>query len=39
MFSIFVDNLNPVVDSARLWGMFKPFGKVRDVFSFSKEGV
>ncbi|KAK3227970.1 hypothetical protein Dsin_007832 [Dipteronia sinensis] len=26
------DNLNPKVDSACLWGIFKPHGQVRDVF-------
>ncbi|KAK0601540.1 hypothetical protein LWI29_025165 [Acer saccharum] len=36
LFSIFVDNLNPVVDSVGLWGMFKPFGKVRGVFLSAK---
>ncbi|KAK1580845.1 hypothetical protein Q3G72_000606 [Acer saccharum] len=30
--SIFVDNLNPKVDQVGLWGIFKPFGWVRDVF-------
>ena len=29
--SIFVDNLNPVVDQKGLWGIFKPFGLVRDI--------
>ncbi|KAK1554877.1 hypothetical protein Q3G72_018635 [Acer saccharum] len=28
--SIFVDNLNPVVDVKGLWGIFKAFGLVRD---------
>ena len=32
LFSIFVDNLNAKVDYECLWGLFKPFGKVRDVF-------
>ena len=32
LFSIFVDNLNPKVDQRCLWDVFKPFGKVRDVF-------
>ncbi|KAK3184464.1 hypothetical protein Dsin_031750 [Dipteronia sinensis] len=36
MFSIFVDNLNPIVDHVGLWGIFKPFGRVRDVFLSSK---
>ncbi|KAK3210818.1 hypothetical protein Dsin_015524 [Dipteronia sinensis] len=31
LFSIFVDNLNSKVNQACLWGLFKPFGKVRDV--------
>ncbi|KAK3228262.1 hypothetical protein Dsin_008124 [Dipteronia sinensis] len=38
MFSINVNNLNPVVDSACLWGVFKVFGRVRDVFLSSKNG-
>ena len=29
--SIFVDNLNPVVDQKGLWGIFKSFGLVRDL--------
>ncbi|KAK3219224.1 hypothetical protein Dsin_013194 [Dipteronia sinensis] len=32
LFSIFVDNLNPKIDQVCLWGIFKTFGKVRDVF-------
>ncbi|KAK0603137.1 hypothetical protein LWI29_001756 [Acer saccharum] len=36
LFSIFISNLNPIVDLASLWGIFKPFGKVRDVFLSSK---
>ncbi|KAK2645152.1 hypothetical protein Ddye_020347 [Dipteronia dyeriana] len=36
LFSIFVDNLNPSVDSMGLWGIFKPFGKVMDVFLSTK---
>ncbi|KAK3220386.1 hypothetical protein Dsin_014356 [Dipteronia sinensis] len=32
MVSIFIDNLNPKVDVACLWGVFKVFGRVRDVF-------
>ncbi|KAK1567989.1 hypothetical protein Q3G72_019065 [Acer saccharum] len=36
LFSIFLDNLNPVVDQARLWGIFKQFGLVRDVFLSSR---
>ncbi|KAK2642310.1 hypothetical protein Ddye_024073 [Dipteronia dyeriana] len=30
--SIFIDDLNPVVDQVCLWGIFKPHGKVRDIF-------
>ncbi|KAK3211912.1 hypothetical protein Dsin_016618 [Dipteronia sinensis] len=30
--SIFVDSLNPKVDMEGLWGIFKPFGRVRDIF-------
>ena len=37
LFSVFVDNINPVVDSAGLWGMFKPFGKVHDIFLSAKK--
>ena len=32
LFSIFVDNLNEKVDYECLWGLFKPFGKVRDIY-------
>ncbi|KAK2640304.1 hypothetical protein Ddye_028099 [Dipteronia dyeriana] len=32
LYSIFIDNLNPKVDSACLWGIFKPHGRVMDVF-------
>ncbi|KAK3219363.1 hypothetical protein Dsin_013333 [Dipteronia sinensis] len=32
LFSIFIDNLNPKVDLKFLWGFFKVFGRVRDVF-------
>ncbi|KAK3211864.1 hypothetical protein Dsin_016570 [Dipteronia sinensis] len=34
--SIFVDNINPSVDSTCLWCTFKAFGKVRDVYLSSK---
>ncbi|KAK2648768.1 hypothetical protein Ddye_016257 [Dipteronia dyeriana] len=34
--SIFIDNLNPKVDSIGLWGIFKPFGKVRNVYLSTK---
>ncbi|KAI9182831.1 hypothetical protein LWI28_029263 [Acer negundo] len=33
----FIGNVNPVVDSAELWGIFKPFGKVRDVYLSEKK--
>ncbi|KAK2640632.1 hypothetical protein Ddye_028427 [Dipteronia dyeriana] len=36
LFSIFIDNLNPNVDVAFLWSVFKVFGRVRDVFLSSK---
>ncbi|KAK3228033.1 hypothetical protein Dsin_007895 [Dipteronia sinensis] len=36
LFSIFVENLNPKVDLVCLWGVFKSFGRVRDVFLSSK---
>ena len=32
LFSVFVDNLNSSVDQRSLWGIFKPFGRVSDVF-------
>ena len=32
LFSIFVDNLSFKVEQRCLWDVFKPFGKVRDVF-------
>ncbi|KAK3219558.1 hypothetical protein Dsin_013528 [Dipteronia sinensis] len=31
LFSVFVDNLHPQADLVCLWGVFKAFGKVRDV--------
>ncbi|KAK3199272.1 hypothetical protein Dsin_022687 [Dipteronia sinensis] len=34
--SIFVDNLNPKVVEVNLWGFFKRYGRVRDVFLSSK---
>ncbi|KAK0598623.1 hypothetical protein LWI29_036422 [Acer saccharum] len=37
--SIFVNNINPVVDSRGLWGIFKPFGKVRDIYLFAKNST
>ena len=30
--SIFIDNLNEKVDLLCLWGLFKSFGKVRDIY-------
>ncbi|KAK3200495.1 hypothetical protein Dsin_023910 [Dipteronia sinensis] len=39
LFSIFVDNLNPVVDLVGLWGMLKPFGMVRDIFLLPKTRI
>ncbi|KAK1559102.1 hypothetical protein Q3G72_010727 [Acer saccharum] len=35
--SVFIGNLNPCVDSVGLWGIFKVFGKVRDVFHSTKK--
>lgn len=32
LFSVFVDNLNSSVDQRCLWYIFKPFGRVRDVY-------
>ncbi|KAK3212215.1 hypothetical protein Dsin_016921 [Dipteronia sinensis] len=29
--SLFIDNLNPIVDLECLWGIFRPFVKVRDI--------
>ena len=37
LFSVFIGNLNLIVDSTGLWSMFKSFGKVRDVFLSSKK--
>ncbi|KAK2635508.1 hypothetical protein Ddye_030300 [Dipteronia dyeriana] len=37
LFSVYVDNMNPVVDSTGLWGIFKFFGRVRDVFLSHKK--
>ncbi|KAK3193643.1 hypothetical protein Dsin_024953 [Dipteronia sinensis] len=36
LFSIFIDNLNPKVYVACSWGVFKVFGRARDIFLFSK---
>ncbi|KAK1548837.1 hypothetical protein Q3G72_023053 [Acer saccharum] len=36
LFLVFIGNLNPKVDVACLWGVFKVFGRVRDVFLFAK---
>ncbi|KAK3205564.1 hypothetical protein Dsin_019610 [Dipteronia sinensis] len=30
--SVFVDNLNPIVELKDLWGVFKSFGRIRDLF-------
>ncbi|KAK3199555.1 hypothetical protein Dsin_022970 [Dipteronia sinensis] len=32
LFSIFIDNISPSLDSRALWRFFKPFGRVRDVY-------
>ncbi|KAK3206327.1 hypothetical protein Dsin_020373 [Dipteronia sinensis] len=32
LFSIQVDNINLVLDQMGLWSIFKPFGRVRDVY-------
>ncbi|KAK1575334.1 hypothetical protein Q3G72_004568 [Acer saccharum] len=37
--SIFVDNLNPKVDTKCLWAVFKVFGKVRDVFLLGENSI
>ncbi|KAK3205575.1 hypothetical protein Dsin_019621 [Dipteronia sinensis] len=29
---VFVDNLNPIVELKDLWGVFKSFGRIRDLF-------
>ncbi|KAK3225668.1 hypothetical protein Dsin_005530 [Dipteronia sinensis] len=39
LISIFVDNLNHGVDQAKLWGIFKQFGMVRDMFLSSKNSM
>ncbi|KAK0588949.1 hypothetical protein LWI29_007612 [Acer saccharum] len=36
LFSVYIDNINPVVDYEGLWGIFKPFGRIRDIFKSSK---
>ena len=36
---VFVNNINPIVDYVRLWGIFKPFGRVRDVFLSPKNNT
>ncbi|KAK3195427.1 hypothetical protein Dsin_026737 [Dipteronia sinensis] len=36
LFSIFVDDLSPKVDVASMWGIFKTYGRVRDVFISTK---
>ncbi|KAK2651091.1 hypothetical protein Ddye_018580 [Dipteronia dyeriana] len=36
LFSVFIDNLNPVVDQAYMWGIFKPHGRVRNIFLYAK---
>ncbi|KAK2651868.1 hypothetical protein Ddye_011724 [Dipteronia dyeriana] len=37
-FSIFVDNLNHKANLLCLWGLFKPFGKVRDIYLSVADG-
>ncbi|KAK3206983.1 hypothetical protein Dsin_021029 [Dipteronia sinensis] len=37
--SVFIDNLNSKVDVAYLWGVFKVFGRVRDVFLSSNNSL
>ena len=32
LFSVFVDNINPTVDQEGMWGMLKPFGRIRDIY-------
>ena len=39
MVSVFVNNINPVVDQAGLWGIFKPFGRIRDIFLSPKSNT
>ncbi|KAK2634494.1 hypothetical protein Ddye_029286 [Dipteronia dyeriana] len=36
LFSIHVDNINPIMDQKGLWSIFKPFGRVRDVYLSSR---
>ena len=36
LISVHIDNLNPVVDQMGLWSIFKPFGRVRDVYLSAK---
>ncbi|KAK3198661.1 hypothetical protein Dsin_022076 [Dipteronia sinensis] len=37
--SVFVSNLNPIVDSIGLWSIFKVFGQVRDVYISQKKNT
>ncbi|KAK1556740.1 hypothetical protein Q3G72_011167 [Acer saccharum] len=39
LFLVFIDNLNPWLDSLGLWEFFKLYGKVRDVFLSSKKSL
>ncbi|KAK2639832.1 hypothetical protein Ddye_027627 [Dipteronia dyeriana] len=37
--SVFIGNLNPIIDSMGLWSIFKIFGKVRDVYLSSTKSA
>ena len=37
LFSVFIDNLNPRLDSLGLWEVFELYGKVRDVYLSPKK--
>ncbi|KAK2645345.1 hypothetical protein Ddye_020540 [Dipteronia dyeriana] len=37
LFSVLIENLNPKVDAVCLWGVFKIFGKVSDVYLSPKK--
>ena len=39
LFSVFVDNLSPKVDQIYLWELFKPVGRVRDVYLSSSRSA
>ncbi|KAK1567862.1 hypothetical protein Q3G72_017572 [Acer saccharum] len=36
LYSVFIDNINPMTEVDCLWGVFKVFGRVRDIFLSAK---